>query len=137
MRDVLTHRGPDGAGAFIERHDDGSGVALGHRRLSIVDVAHGAQPMASDDGALQIVYNGEVYNHPVVQRELEREGVRYHTHSDTETVLRLYERHGHAAPERMRGMFAASQRPTVSTWGSSRVRLCSHRPLKRRSWRSR
>jgi asparagine synthase (glutamine-hydrolysing) len=107
MRDVLTHRGPDGAGAFYEQAD-GVCVALGHRRLSIVDVAHGAQPMASDDGALQIVYNGEVYNHPVVQRELEREGVRYRTHCDTETVLRLYERHGAGTPERLRGMFAVA-----------------------------
>ncbi|MEO7963450.1 MAG: hypothetical protein ABIT38_06010, partial [Gemmatimonadaceae bacterium] len=59
MRDTMTHRGPDGAGLFIEE-----GVALGHRRLSIVDVAHGAQPMCSDDNRFHIVYNGEVYNHP-------------------------------------------------------------------------
>jgi asparagine synthase (glutamine-hydrolysing) len=101
MRDVLAHRGPDGAGAFLE-----GGVALGHRRLSIIDVAHGAQPMASDDEALQIVYNGEVFNHPTLKRELEAAGRHYRTRCDTETVLRLYEADGVRAPERMRGMFA-------------------------------
>ena len=117
MRDVLVHRGPDGAGAFCERSDDGAMVALGHRRLSIVDLAHGAQPMASDDGALQLVYNGEVYNHPEVQRDMEREGVRYHTHCDTESVLRLYERHGVRAPEHLRGMFA------IAVWDRRRREL--------------
>jgi asparagine synthase (glutamine-hydrolysing) len=108
MRDTLVHRGPDGAGIFFEGRDDGGAVGLGHRRLSIVDLAHGAQPMASDDGALQLIYNGEVYNHPTVMRELQGEGVRYHTHCDTETVLRLYERHGVRAPEQLRGMFAVA-----------------------------
>ncbi|HEX3160769.1 MAG TPA: hypothetical protein VHQ45_19770, partial [Gemmatimonadaceae bacterium] len=101
MRDTLVHRGPDGAGAYLD-----DGIALGHRRLSIVDLAHGAQPMASDDGRLQVVYNGEVFNHPSLMKELQGEGRRYHTHCDTETVLRLYERDGHRAPEHMRGMFA-------------------------------
>jgi asparagine synthase (glutamine-hydrolysing) len=101
MRDVLTHRGPDGAGIFIEE-----GIALGHRRLSIVDVAHGQQPMASDDGTLQIVYNGEVYNHPTLSAELKGSGIRYHTHCDTETVLRIFQAEGARAPERLRGMFA-------------------------------
>ncbi|MGQ0539505.1 MAG: asparagine synthase (glutamine-hydrolyzing) [Gemmatimonadaceae bacterium] len=101
MRDTLRHRGPDGEGLFLE-----PGVALGHTRLSIVDVAHGAQPMASDDGRLQIIYNGEVYNHPELMPELIRSGVRYRTHCDTETVLRLYERHGAAVPLHLRGMFA-------------------------------
>jgi len=101
MRDTLVHRGPDGAGAFLE-----GGVGLGHRRLSIIDVAHGHQPMASDGGRLQIVYNGEVFNHPVLKRELEAAGHHYHTRCDTETVLRLYQSDGARAPERMRGMFA-------------------------------
>ena len=100
MRDVLVHRGPDGAGIFLE-----PGVGLGHRRLSIVDVAHGAQPMASADGALQIIYNGEVYNHPELMPELVREGFSYRTHCDTETVLHVYERDRAAAPARLRGMF--------------------------------
>src|SRR6187455_2173436 len=85
MRDVLVHRGPDAAGLFIE-----DGIGLGHRRLSIVDVAHGHQPMSSDDERLQIVYNGEVFNHPQLKVELEAAGHRYHTRCDTETVLRLY-----------------------------------------------
>jgi asparagine synthase (glutamine-hydrolysing) len=117
MRDTLVHRGPDGAGIFHEEYADGAVAGLGHRRLSIVDVAHGAQPMASDDGALQLVYNGEVYNHPAEMRALQAEGVRYHTHCDTETVLRLYERHGARAPERLRGMFA------VAIWDRRRREL--------------
>jgi asparagine synthase (glutamine-hydrolysing) len=101
MRDVLVHRGPDGAGLYL-----GERVALGHRRLSIVDVEHGAQPMASDDGQIQLTYNGEVFNHPELSRQLQSEGVRYRTHCDTETILRLYERHGTDVPAHLRGMFA-------------------------------
>jgi asparagine synthase (glutamine-hydrolysing) len=101
MRDVLTHRGPDDCGLFLDE-----GVGLGHRRLSIIDVAAGHQPMANDDGSLQIVYNGEVYNHPVLRAELEARGVRYRTRCDTETVLRIYEAEGAQAPRHLRGMFA-------------------------------
>jgi asparagine synthase (glutamine-hydrolysing) len=101
MRDQITHRGPDGAGEFLDR-----GIALGHRRLSIVDVAHGAQPMSAADGAVQIVYNGEVYNHPELMPALQAAGVQYATHCDTETVLHLYLRHGARMPEQLRGMFA-------------------------------
>jgi asparagine synthase (glutamine-hydrolysing) len=101
MRDVLTHRGPDAAGVFVEE-----GIALGHRRLSIVDVAHGQQPMASDNGALQLVYNGEIYNHPALSAELQAAGVKYRTHCDTETVLRLFETEREQTPLRLRGMFA-------------------------------
>ena len=101
MRDTLVHRGPDAAGAFLE-----GGVGLGHRRLSIIDVAHGQQPMESDGGRLQLVYTREVFNHPTLMRELEAAGHHYRTHCDTETVLRLYQDDGVRAPERMRGMFA-------------------------------
>lgn len=101
MRDTILHRGPDGEGLFLE-----PGVGLGHRRLSIVDVARGAQPMASDDGRLQLIFNGEIYNHPQLMPELVQSGVRYHTHCDTETILRLYEREGKTMPQRLRGMFA-------------------------------
>ena len=69
MRDVITHRGPDGAGMFVQGR-----IGLGHRRLSIVDPEAGQQPMASDDGSIQIIYNGEVYNHPEISRRLEAEG---------------------------------------------------------------
>ena len=101
MRDTLVHRGPDGAGLFV----DGP-IGLGHRRLSIVDVAHGAQPMTTDDGRSTIVYNGEVFNHPQLMRELVAGGVAYHTHCDTETVLHLYAQHGRAFVDHCRGMFA-------------------------------
>ena len=101
MRDAIVHRGPDGAGMFL----DGP-IGLGHRRLSIVDVAHGAQPMTTDDGRSTIVYNGEVFNHPTLMASLQSEGVRYHTHCDTETVLHLYARHGRDFVRQCRGMFA-------------------------------
>ncbi|PYP78191.1 MAG: asparagine synthase (glutamine-hydrolyzing) [Gemmatimonadetes bacterium] len=101
LRDTLAHRGPDGFGTFIE-----PGVALGHRRLSIVDVSHGQQPMTSADDALVLVYNGEVFNHPTLMAQLQQDGVRYRTHCDTETVLHVFERRGEAAPEELRGMFA-------------------------------
>jgi asparagine synthase (glutamine-hydrolysing) len=101
MRDVLRHRGPDDRGLFL----DGS-VGFGHQRLSIVDVAGGHQPMLSDDETLCIVYNGEVYNHPMLRRELEARGHRYRTRCDTETVLHLYAAHGSMTPQYLRGMFA-------------------------------
>jgi asparagine synthase (glutamine-hydrolysing) len=101
MRDVITHRGPDGAGMFVQGR-----IGLGHRRLSIVDPEAGQQPMASDDGSIQIIYNGEVYNHPEISRRLEAEGHHYHTHCDTESVLKLYEMHGAQTPTQLRGMFA-------------------------------
>lgn len=100
MRDVMVHRGPDGAGLFCE-----PGIGLGHRRLAIVDVALGHQPMASEDGRFQLVYNGEIYNHPELMPRLQREGVHYRTRSDTETVLHLFERHGVELPTHLRGMF--------------------------------
>ena len=101
MRDTMVHRGPDGAGLHV-----GPGVGLGHRRLAIIDVAHGAQPMHGSGGHLQIVYNGEVFNHPELQKELEADGVRYATRCDTETVLHLFEREGADAVRKLRGMFA-------------------------------
>lgn len=108
MRDTLVHRGPDGAGEYLEHHVGGETVGLGHRRLSIVDLAHGAQPMASADGRYRLVYNGEVYNHPELTRELTRQGCHYRTGCDTESVLHVYERDGERAPEAFRGMFAAA-----------------------------
>jgi asparagine synthase (glutamine-hydrolysing) len=101
MRDVLAHRGPDGAGAYRQL-----GVWLGHRRLSIVDVAHGHQPMVSADGRVALCYNGEVFNHPELMRELQSQGVTYQTHCDTETILHLVQRDGADAVHRLRGMFA-------------------------------
>jgi asparagine synthase (glutamine-hydrolysing) len=111
-RDVLTHRGPDDAGLFT-----GPRIGLGHRRLSIVDLEGGRQPFASDDEVLRLVYNGEVYNHPALRRQLEARGHRYRTRCDTETVLRLYQEHGSECVRRMRGMFA------FAVWDRSRESL--------------
>jgi asparagine synthase (glutamine-hydrolysing) len=101
MRDVITHRGPDDEGIFI----DGA-VGLGHRRLSIVDVRAGHQPMTNEDGTLHITYNGEIYNHADFRDALEAKGHIYQTHCDTETILHLYEERGPRCVEYLRGMFA-------------------------------
>ncbi len=101
MRDILTHRGPDQEGIFVDGR-----VGLGHRRLSIVDLKTGQQPMYSDDGSLVIVYNGEVYNHLELRPELERLGFAFRTTSDTETILKAYQAYGPEAIQKFRGMFA-------------------------------
>ncbi|HEV7842923.1 MAG TPA: hypothetical protein VGO69_04460, partial [Pyrinomonadaceae bacterium] len=101
MRDVIWHRGPDDCGLFAKGR-----VGLGHRRLSIVDVAAGHQPMTNEDGSIHIVYNGEIYNHADFRVGLEERGHTYRTHCDTETILHLYEEHGTRAVEHLRGMFA-------------------------------
>src|SRR5262245_40801159 len=77
MNATIVHRGPDADGIFLQ-----NGIGLGHRRLSIVDVARGAQPMSVRNGEVQMVYNGEVYNHPTLMPELQAAGVQYRTHSD-------------------------------------------------------
>ena len=101
MRDVITHRGPDDQGIFV----DGA-VGLGHRRLSIVDVAAGHQPMTNEDNSLHIIFNGEIYNHSDFRESLEARGHIYRTHCDTETILHLYEDFGDVCVEHLRGMFA-------------------------------
>src|SRR5207249_338719 len=112
MRDILRHRGPDGAGLWVE-----GPVGLGQRRLAIVDVAGGRQPMANEDQTVWIVFNGEIYNHAELRPELEARGHRYRTRSDTETILHLYEEEGERCVERLRGMFA------FAIWDRSRQRL--------------
>jgi asparagine synthase (glutamine-hydrolysing) len=103
-RDAMTARGPDGSGLWI---DGEAQVALASRRLAILDLSEaGAQPMASEDGRLRIVINGEIYNFAELRRELEAEGVRFRSRSDTEVVLALYAREGAAMLPRLRGMFA-------------------------------
>ncbi len=97
----MTHRGPDGCGLFTEGR-----VGLAHRRLAIIDVAGGHQPMHDDGGHLHIVYNGEIYNHRELRTSLERRGHLYRTRSDTETILRLYQDESSRAVDRLRGMFA-------------------------------
>jgi asparagine synthase (glutamine-hydrolysing) len=101
MRDVLTHRGPDGAGLHCDHL-----AALAHRRLSIVDLAVGQQPLANEDETVWVTYNGEIYNHATVRPELERAGHRYRTRSDTETIVHAYEEWGDDCVHRFRGMFA-------------------------------
>ena len=101
MRDVLHHRGPDEAGTFVENN-----VGLGHRRLSIVDLKNGQQPMFNGDRSCVITYNGEVYNHADYRRELTEKGYRYNTQSDTEAILQLYEEYGADCVHKLRGMFA-------------------------------
>lgn len=101
MRDVQHHRGPDEAGVFTDRN-----IGLGHRRLSIVDLKSGQQPMFNHDRSCVITYNGEVYNHGDFRRELSEKGYEYRTTSDTETILHLYEEYGPDCVQFLRGMFA-------------------------------
>jgi asparagine synthase (glutamine-hydrolysing) len=104
IRDHMRARGPDGAGEWFS--DDGH-VALGHRRLSIIDLSDGAaQPMASADGMLRISYNGEIYNYRELRARMESCGVRFRTQSDTEVLLAMYEHHGERMFEHLRGMYA-------------------------------
>jgi asparagine synthase (glutamine-hydrolysing) len=101
MNACLAHRGPDGDGF----HDD-EAVALGHRRLAIIDRAGGAQPMSNEDGSCWIVFNGEIYNHRALRPVLEARGHRFRTTSDTEAILHAYEEYGPACVDRLAGMFA-------------------------------
>ncbi|MBL8730024.1 MAG: asparagine synthase (glutamine-hydrolyzing) [Planctomycetes bacterium] len=101
MADRLSHRGPDGSGVRA-----GPGYALSHRRLSIVDLAGGAQPMALPDGTLWVTFNGEIYNHLDLRAELEAAGAVFRTRSDTEVLLHGYRAWGTGLAARLRGMFA-------------------------------
>ena len=101
MTDSLIHRGPDGEGFY----DDGT-IALGHRRLSIIDIEGGAQPISNEDGDLQLVCNGEIYNSPQLRVELESAGHVFKTQTDVEVILHLYEMYGHDCVKSLRGMFA-------------------------------
>jgi asparagine synthase (glutamine-hydrolysing) len=101
MTAPLAHRGPDGGGIHAE-----GPIALGHRRLAILDLAGGAQPIFSEDGRVAVVCNGEIYNHRELRRELEARGHRFATRSDSEVVVHLYEELGPACVERLDGMFA-------------------------------
>ena len=101
MTDSILHRGPDGQGHHVDPP-----VLMGMRRLSIIDVAGGDQPIGNEDGTIQVVYNGEIYNYRELKAELEQRGHRFRTHSDTEVLVHLYEEYGDAFPERLNGMFA-------------------------------
>ncbi len=112
MNSRLVHRGPDSDGVFAA-----DGVALAMRRLSIIDLEHGDQPISNEDGSITVVQNGEIYNYRELRAELERRGHRFATHSDTEVLVHLYEEHGDSFVERLRGMFA------IALWDSRSYRL--------------
>src|SRR3989454_544115 len=101
MCGVMAHRGPDDEGVYI-----GDGVAIGMRRLSIIDLNNGYQPISNEDGTVWIVFNGEIYNYQELRRDLQRRGHTFRTASDTETIVHLYEDLGPRCVDRLRGMFA-------------------------------
>jgi len=101
MADSISHRGPDAAGYHTE-----PGLAFGHRRLSIIDLDSGQQPMSNEDGTVWIIFNGEIYNFLELRPELEAKGHRFRTNSDTEVIVHLYEEVGEECFSRLRGMFA-------------------------------
>ncbi|MCD0462075.1 asparagine synthase (glutamine-hydrolyzing) [Roseiconus lacunae] len=122
MTDAIMHRGPDDDGHWIDpRQVDGQGrnygVALGFRRLSIIDVAGAAQPMGNEDGSLQMVFNGEIYNYKTLRRRLEGNGHRFKTDGDGETIVHLYEDLGTGCFAELNGMFA------IGLWDQRRSRL--------------
>ena len=112
MTASLAHRGPDGDGLHVS-----GPVALGHRRLSIIDVSGGAQPMCNEDGTVWVTYNGELYNEPEIRRELKAKGHVYRNESDTESLVHLYEEEGIDFVKRLNGMFA------LALWDQPRGRL--------------
>lgn len=112
MTDALRHRGPDGEGFHVA-----PGVGLGHRRLSIIDLEGGAQPIFNEDGSIAIVFNGEIYNYRELTSELSRLGHAFKTHSDTEAVIHAYEEWGPACLDRFIGMFA------IALWDARKAEL--------------
>ncbi|MEK9145170.1 MAG: asparagine synthetase B, partial [Elusimicrobiota bacterium] len=110
--DLLAHRGPDDEGSFADEH---AGIAM--RRLAIIDLKTGHQPMSSRDGSLHLVFNGEIYNFQELRSALQKDGVSFRTDSDTEVILALYEREAEACVRKLRGMFA------FALWDSRKKRL--------------
>ena len=109
---AIRHRGPDDEGVHAD-----AGVGLGMRRLSIIDLATGHQPIHNEDRTVWVVFNGEIYNYAALRRELESRGHRFHTSSDTETIVHAYEEWGEGAFVRLRGMFA------IAVWDSRAATL--------------
>src|SRR6202035_3404037 len=101
MNRRIIHRGPDDAGFYLSRN-----VGLAMRRLSIIDVQSGHQPVTNEDNSVSLVFNGEIYNHQELRKQLEGLGHRYRSHSDTESIIHLYEEYGPDCVTRLRGMFA-------------------------------
>ncbi|MCR9197236.1 MAG: asparagine synthase (glutamine-hydrolyzing) [Planctomycetaceae bacterium] len=119
MTDAISHRGPDADGQLHrpQATDRPTGVALGHRRLSIIDVAGSAQPMGNEDGSVQIVFNGEIYNYRELRDPLVQAGHQFRTDGDTEVIVHLYEEHGLEFVDHLRGMFA------LAIWDARQQRL--------------
>src|SRR5689334_18194815 len=101
MNDSQTHRGPDAGDLYFE-----PGLGFGHRRLSIIDIATGQQPLFNEDGSVVVVFNGEIYNYQQLIPELQAAGHTFHTKSDTEVIVHAWEQWGERCVERFRGMFA-------------------------------
>jgi asparagine synthase (glutamine-hydrolysing) len=101
MCDTLVHRGPDDEGFFVKGH-----VGLGMRRLNVIDLVTGHQPISNEDGSIWIVFNGEIYNYPELRRDLEEKGHKFSTHTDTETIVHAYEEYGENCVAKLNGMFA-------------------------------
>jgi asparagine synthase (glutamine-hydrolysing) len=112
MGDVLVHRGPDDVGYYVN-----SSIGLGNRRLSIIDLEHGHQPITNEDGTVVIVFNGEIYNYRELRRQLQSRGHRFRTSTDTEVIVHLYEDEGVSCVKHLDGMFA------LAIWDSVRHRL--------------
>jgi asparagine synthase (glutamine-hydrolysing) len=112
MTDAVIHRGPDAGGYYLE-----GAIGLGHRRLSIIDLATGDQPLGNEDGSVQVIFNGEIYNFAEVRRELIAHGHRFRTNSDTEVIAHGYEQWGEHCVDRFRGMFA------FAVWDANARRL--------------
>ena len=112
MNESLRHRGPDDEGIFVDL-----GIGLGHRRLSIIDVAGGHQPISNEDGTVWVMLNGEIYNYADLSQELVSQGHTFTTRSDTEAIVHLYEEHGEECFTKLRGMFA------IAIWDSRKRRL--------------
>ncbi len=117
MTDVLTHRGPDDRGLYLSPPGHRLRAGLGHRRLSIIDLGGGHQPMAKETDDIWITYNGEIYNHRELRTTLEAHGHRYRTQSDTETIVHAYEQYGMDCVHYLRGMWA------FAIWDETRQRL--------------
>jgi asparagine synthase (glutamine-hydrolysing) len=112
MNETIVHRGPDDEGIYV-----GPGIGLGFRRLSIIDLAGGHQPISNEDGRIWVMLNGEIYNYPELRKDLESRGHRFSTRSDTETIVHLYEEYGEQCFSRLRGMFA------VVLWDSRKEKV--------------
>lgn len=112
MTDTIVHRGPDDEGIYV-----GPGLGFGFRRLSIIDLSGGHQPLSNEDGRMWVMLNGEIYNYSELRKDLEGRGHRFATRSDTETIVHLYEEYGEDCFRRLRGMFA------IALWDSTKRKL--------------